>query len=317
MTPGPCPGFFRLLQRRWPALALAGAVAGLSTPAQQAADPKFQWPLIKGEYPELRGLTSMFGESRSERFHSGLDIAGLGDPIRPLAAGKYLFVRLRGDDPFRPEPGPGNAIVLDHGNGYWSGYFHLRDFETPPRRSGEVQKNSTIGFAGNTGHSGGPHLHFFLAADHGARMLNPLRYLPAATDQNAPILGQLAIVTPNGMTLVSSGRQERIRLTKRYPILITIIDPGFEEYTRRGVYQLQWQLNDQARASLRFDELQLTDGGWRLSGRELFDRVFQHNLYNLGELEWKEGVNRLVVQARDYAGNQSQAEFEVLVDKQY
>ncbi|HNJ33637.1 MAG TPA: hypothetical protein PK881_05295, partial [Leptospiraceae bacterium] len=64
-------------------------------------------------FPELRGLTSTFGESRGDHFHNGVDISSLGEPVHPVAPGKILFARGIEDDPFSPLIGPGNFVIVD------------------------------------------------------------------------------------------------------------------------------------------------------------------------------------------------------------
>lgn len=219
-------------------------------------------------YPEVRGLTSTFGESRGDHFHNGLDIAGLGDPIYPVADGYIVYGRRADDDPYMPEQGPGNYVFLYHGRGWWSGYYHLKHDPTLARR-GQVGPESVIGRAGNTGHSGGAHLHFFIAQHDGTggtRILNPLALLPRSTDDNPPVIGQLAVYTPNGKTLIAHSRPERIRLTQTYPMLITVIDPGMERSTRRGIYRLTWELNGMPAQSRVFDEISYNEtvGDWVL-----------------------------------------------------
>ncbi len=315
-----CPGFFYNPRFRAAlgAAVATGLLAAAALLAQQerARRPQFQWPLIKGEFPEARGLTSTFGESRNDRFHNGVDIAGKGDAIRPMAEGVFLYSRYAGDDPFAPMPGPGNSVVIYHGDGWLSGYYHLEQSEDPPRR-GVVKRDTVIGVAGNTGHSGGPHLHFFLADRYGLRVINPLEALPRVKDENAPLIGQVALTTPLGQTLISSGREENIRLTKRYPTSVTIIDAGFERYTRRGVYSYSWKLNNSPRQTRQFDAVSLDDSGWLLGGEHIFADVFTDNLYSLGEMEFRDGKNTLVISAQDFNGNRSEAVFDINVDRQY
>lgn len=303
---------------RFIALAAACAVLLISGLRNDglANDLEFQWPLIKGEAPELRGLTSTFGESRNDRFHNGLDIAGLGDPVRPVAGGFYLYSRDMDDDPYAPMPGPGNSVFLYHGDGWWSGYYHLQDLEGRPRR-GMVERESVIGTAGNTGHSGGPHLHFFISSGYGERILNPFQYLPGAVDENPPQIGPLVIVTPLGQTYVNHSREERFRLTQPYPIQVQIDDPGLEPYTRRGVYRLSWRLNGGEVQSRSFGHVELREGQWLLEGRHPFERVFAHGHYTLGELNFQDGMNTLQVRAEDYAGNAAEVLFTVKVDREY
>ena len=290
--------------------------ASFSLEAQTAnSTPRFQWPLIKGELPDLRGITSTFAETRHDHFHNGLDIAGKGDPINSVAAGQYLFSREKSDDPFHPMPGPGNLVLLDHGKGWWSGYYHLESLGV--RRSGKVQQASIIGYSGNTGHSSGSHLHFFIIKENGRVYINPLEVLPRVSDKNAPVIGQLSIYTKNNVTLVSHSRQENIRLTKVYPIQITLVDPGLERSSRRGVYKLTWKLNRQAPQMRIFTDLKFSERGWKLNKTNLFNDVYLLDKYTLGKLDFQDGQNTLAVSAEDFSGNKTSRVFTINVKRQF
>jgi murein DD-endopeptidase MepM/ murein hydrolase activator NlpD len=67
----------------------------------------------------------------------------------------------------------GNAILIDHGWGVFSGYWHLSEFEV---EVGDfVETGDLIGLIGNTGRSAGPHLHFEIDI-HGTP-INPQTWL--------------------------------------------------------------------------------------------------------------------------------------------
>jgi hypothetical protein len=110
-------------------------------------------------------ITSPFGLRRivngSVRSpHGGIDLkAALGTEVRATNEG---VVALRDEFFFT-----GKSLVLDHGGGLFSMYFHLEDFRVPdgaPVRRGEV-----IGLAGMTGRVTGPHLHWGIRLN-GARV---------------------------------------------------------------------------------------------------------------------------------------------------
>lgn len=85
------------------------------------------------------------------RFHSGIDIAAsYGVPIRAAASGVVIMSSWYG--------GYGNAVVIDHGNGYSTLYGHCSALFVG---SGQrVQQGMAIASIGSTGMSTGPHLHF-------------------------------------------------------------------------------------------------------------------------------------------------------------
>ena len=82
--------------------------------------------------------------------HSGLDLKGRwGEPIYSMADGKVVISRRMYFE--------GNFVVIDHGNGIFSGYMHQKELLV---REGQwVQAGQLIGKSGNTGLSFGPHLH--------------------------------------------------------------------------------------------------------------------------------------------------------------
>lgn len=101
---------------------------------------------------------SVFGSRRSynngslNSFHTGLDF-GVCAPslnVYSAAGGKVIFT---GSLTVR-----GNAIFIDHGQGIFSGYFHLSQIKV---NTGDiVQPHQLIGLVGSTGRVTGPHLHF-------------------------------------------------------------------------------------------------------------------------------------------------------------
>ena len=70
--------------------------------------------------------------------------------------------------------GYGNAVQIDHGNGYVTTYAHLSSIEVSNGQ--DVEKGQKLGVIGSTGRSTGPHLHFTIQLN--GKYLNPLLLLP-------------------------------------------------------------------------------------------------------------------------------------------
>ncbi len=115
-------------------------------------------PLWSGDFiMPLRGIiTAPFGgrrflngEPRSP--HTGIDIAArAGAPVVATNRGIVCFT---GNLFFG-----GNSIIIDHGQGIYSMYFHLDKYAV--KNGEQVNKGQIIGYAGNSGRVTGAALHF-------------------------------------------------------------------------------------------------------------------------------------------------------------
>ena len=112
-------------------------------------------------------VTSCFG-IRWGRLHAGVDLAAPnGTPIRAAGAGTVVAAG--------PEEGYGNAVLIDHGDGYLTHYAHLSVVTVT---AGErVSAGQHIGDEGSTGHSTGPHLHFEVHRGHYKNPIEPTQWL--------------------------------------------------------------------------------------------------------------------------------------------
>jgi hypothetical protein len=102
------------------------------------------------------------GEPRSP--HTGVDLKGpYGTPVKAMNHGEVV---LTGDHYF-----PGRLVVIDHGGGIQSMYFHLAKHMV---QSGQmVKKGEVLGLVGSTGRATGPHLHLGIRVN-GCRV-DPMR----------------------------------------------------------------------------------------------------------------------------------------------
>jgi murein DD-endopeptidase MepM/ murein hydrolase activator NlpD len=119
---------------------------------------KFAWPVAN------RTITSGYGE-RWGSLHKGLDMVSKNKNILAADNGKVIFAGTRS--------GYGNAIIIDHGNGYQTLYGHLSKIGV--KKGMIVEKGEVIGVMGETGNAYGVHLHFEIHKDGKAQ--NPIKYL--------------------------------------------------------------------------------------------------------------------------------------------
>ncbi|EMR03173.1 M23 family metallopeptidase [Cesiribacter andamanensis] len=181
-----------------------------------AQGPKSKETTPKGYYifpvqPGLpNALSGTMGELRTGHFHGGLDIrtGGVtGYPIHATADGYVSRVKVS-------TSGYGNVIYLAHPNGTTSVYAHLENFEPrlaawvraqqyrdktfeielfPEQNQFSYKQRDVIGNGGNSGSSGGPHLHFEIR-DANQHALNPLEFgFEEIRDNIPPYLHKLAL----------------------------------------------------------------------------------------------------------------------------
>lgn len=88
-----------------------------------------------------------------EKAHLGIDYAApVGTPVWATSSGKVADVGMR--------KGSGNTVVINHGNGLQTRYYHLSRFAKGLAAGKSVQQKEVIGYVDSTGLSTGPHLHF-------------------------------------------------------------------------------------------------------------------------------------------------------------
>ena len=72
----------------------------------------------------------------------------------------------------------GNWVMIDHGNGITTQYYHLKDGSVIVRRGMRVTAGQKIGYMGSTGRSTGAHLHFQIEVN--GTPVDPLPFLEGA-----------------------------------------------------------------------------------------------------------------------------------------
>lgn len=233
-------------------------------------------------------LSGSFGELRSNHFHSGIDIKTEkreGLDVFAVADGYVSRIKIS-------TYGYGKAIYITHPNGYTTVYGHLQkangaiedyikknhydkksyEIEMFPKPSElPVKQGDIIAFSGNSGGSGGPHLHFEFRETTSEKIVNPLHFgfTKFAKDKHAPDLyGVMAY--PIDSTIVNKSQRpisisfnkqadgsylaSKVIANGKVGFAINASDKCTNAYNRNGLYKVNAYLNGILYYSYSFDK---------------------------------------------------------------
>lgn len=172
-------------------------------------------------------LSGSFAELRSNHFHSGLDIKTQqkqGLKVYTAAEGYVSRIKVS-------HFGYGKALYITHPNGYTTVYAHLQKFspeieayikqcqyqkekyevEMFPRTDELIiTKDDVVAFSGNTGGSGGPHLHFEIR-DNAERPINPMLFGIDIKDTKKPYISGVYAYPKNENSFINN-KNKRVPL---------------------------------------------------------------------------------------------------------
>ncbi len=357
----------RTLKRRWVAMCMAVLliIDTVGTMAQQAEFPQnyFRSPLNIELAP-----SGTFAEVRSNHFHSGMDfrIGGVvGEEVFAVADGYVSRIKVSAY-------GGGKTLYITHPNGYKSVYMHLNNFcgtvadyvynQHYLKRSYEmdievkegllpVSKGTLIGNAGNSGSSGGPHLHFELRHAHNDKTINPLLFGIAMNDHIAPTIHNIRIYPADERSLINGGNKavmlkethtnkktkkkytaykDTIEVCGRIYTGIYATDASVNSTPRNGVYEIKLLVDGQllfhyCPSEFLFEETRavnsMIDYTWYKTHRQhyILSRILRGNrsgvaraYKNNGYIAFAEkGCHRVEYVVRDFAGNTARQAFVV------
>ncbi|MFY0481999.1 M23 family metallopeptidase [Flavobacterium sp. PLA-1-15] len=233
-------------------------------------------------------LSGSFGELRSNHFHTGLDFkTQQKEGLNVYASAEGYVSRIK-----ISTFGYGKAIYITHPNGYTTVYGHLKkasptieayirdnhykeetyEIEMFPKPGDlPVKQGELIAFSGNSGGSGGPHLHFEFRDTQSEKPINPLLFgfdalikdtkLPAVTTlmaypvgENSSVNQSLQPITLN-ISLQPDGSyvSEKVAVNGKVGFGISSYDMFDFNYNKNGLYKVQSYLNGVPHFGYQFD----------------------------------------------------------------
>lgn len=175
-------------------------------------------------------LSGTFAELRANHFHSGIDIKTqqrVG--LKVLAAADGFVSRIKVQ-----HYGYGKALYITHPNGYTTVYAHLSEYSPeieayvkkhqyekesyeielfPNTQDLIIEKGSLVAYSGNSGGSGGPHLHFEIRNKE-EHPINPMLFGIDIKDSTKPLITSVyAFAIGDTSTVNNSNAKQKLRLT--------------------------------------------------------------------------------------------------------
>ena len=240
-------------------------------------------------------LSGTFGELRDHHFHTGIDVktnAEEGKNLRAIADGYISRIKVS-------TWGYGKVLYIVHPQtGHTSVYAHMQKFNTeiekvikeqqykkesfeinyyPKKNSLIVKQGDIIGLSGNSGGSGGPHLHFEIRDTKTEHPLNPLAFGFEVLDDINPVLTEIKIYAHKNSSLNGDKKNLKIPLKKLEDGIYSIkhknlkvhgdISFGISTFDRQngsptnknGVYSIKMFVNDKLIHHFEADELSFSE----------------------------------------------------------
>ncbi len=299
-------------------------------------------------------LAGNFGEMRANHFHSGLDIKTdqkEGLPVYAPADGYVSRIQVQ-------HYGYGKALYILHPNGYTTVYGHLRSYagdiekyvkdtqyakETyelelfPDKTLLPVKKGDIIAYSGNTGGSGGPHLHFEIR-DASQRPMNPLLFGIEIPDSQTPIVSAVfAYPIGEDAHINQSQNRTKLRLVKqkdgtyktenvtafgKIGFGITTYDQQDGASNKNGSYKIETRFNGSEKFQVLFNKFafsesrylnRYTDYDYYETNKSMVQKLFreQNNPLSIitkeddnGYITVKDSLSSIyTIEVDDYKGN--------------
>ncbi len=233
-------------------------------------------------------LSGTFGELRPNHFHAGIDIKAksgrTGQDIYAVADGTVSRINIKSS-------GYGNALYIDHPNGYTSVYAHLEKFPKdiadymhkqryldknseiehhPPAGTFNFAKGDYIGTLGVSGRSYGPHLHFEIRETESEVPINPLLFGLKIEDKVRPDLRALKVYALDANMNELDTKQYSLRSSgKKYKTSTDTIEvdtwqiglalKAYDQMTGvsnlNGIYSLEMFVQDSLHFGFTMDEI--------------------------------------------------------------
>lgn len=174
-------------------------------------------------------LSGNFGELRSNHFHSGIDFKTQGVEGKPVHSVQDGYVSRISVSPW----GYGNGLYITHPDGTTTVYGHLQKFSkkiadylkdkqyeqesftvnltlTPDELP--VEEGEVVALSGNTGSSGGPHLHFEVRDTQTEEPMDPIEYYKDLIQDTRPPQIQGVMIYPMPGKGVVNGSRRKLEL---------------------------------------------------------------------------------------------------------
>lgn len=268
---------------------------GLAHAQDEIPKDYFEKPL---DIPIL--LSGTFGELRSNHFHAGMDIKTKGVTglaVKASAEGYIGRIKIQ-------HGGYGKALYIYHPNGYQSVYAHLNNFSNdieefvkkaqykkesyeielfPTDSELKVEQGQIIGYSGNSGSSGGPHLHFEIR-DFQSKPMNPFLFgFEEIKDSKPP---QIFAIHAYPLSLNShiNGSQERIQLK-----LIQRNDGSYRTEPVKAFGTIGFGIDAYDVLDLTYNKNGIYSVKTLLNGKPIFENVFDK--FSFYETRY---INRLI-----------------------
>ncbi len=219
-------------------------------------------------------LSGTFGELRSNHFHAGIDIKTGGVEGKNVYASADGWVSRIKISPW----GYGNALYIEHPNGYTTVYGHLKELKGEiakylkeqqyqkqkfavdlylKKGQFKVNKSDIIALSGNTGGSGGPHVHFEIRETATQEPINPLLFGIKVKDLITPLIRSIRIYPAQNNSQIEQKTKavsyslkgwgknytlktrDTIQIEGDFYLGINTVDKQNDSHNSNGVYQIE------------------------------------------------------------------------------